>query len=198
MRRGVMRRALTTTAIAATCLLAVALLLNACGVSTAPTNLGRSVALPTASGAAGTATAASARATATRATVATHTPVPGGMIFAASGCVAGTSSGAFAPASVMLSSRNGGAATVKVGQTVGIDLSMTYRWNARLDDPSHALTPINPQGALNTANNTCAWRFLATGAGQVTLTFTGIFQCQPPRMCPAVALDFAYTVNVQR
>ena len=86
---------------------------------------------------------------------------------------------------------------VKVGQTVGANLPATFHWSFRSDDPTQALTPLAPQGALDATTNTCDWRFQATHPGTVTLTFSGVFHCPPHKMCPALAMALTYTLDVR-
>lgn len=176
------------TIIVAGCAVGATLLLSACGALTAH-GIGGSTPQPIASNA--------SKTPATPTTRVTHEPTPVNPVAFANACTAART-GAIPPASVTLPQKDGGTVIVKVGQTVGLDLTSTYHWTIRLDDPSHALTPISPQGALNPSNNTCDWRFLATAPGRVTLSVIGVYQCPPPRMCPALALDMSSTVSVQR
>lgn len=133
----------------------------------------------------------------TTTTKATPTAAPASVPF--SGTCSGTIANSAVPtASVMLSRSNIHAVTAQVGQTVGLDMPASYHWTVRLNDPGHALTPINPQGKRDTANNTCHWRFVATSTGSATLDVVGESPCQPPRMCASVALDITYTLTIQR
>lgn len=167
--------------------LVASLLLAACGVTTTQ-EIGGGPPRPNTSG----ATAVSTRPA---------TPPPGAVrgraTFSGSGCTLSIPHSAVPPASVMVSQQHASTVAVKVGQTVGVDLAATYHWTANLSDPDHALTPIDPQGKLDMTSHTCDWRFMATSPGKVTLSFIGITQCEPPRMCPALALDLSYTLAVQ-
>jgi hypothetical protein len=187
-RAGHHARSATLITIVAGCAVVATLLLSACGAM-ATRSIGGSAPQPIASSA--------SKVPATPTTRVTHEPTPVSPVAFANTCMAART-GAIPPAAVMLPQKDGGTAIVKVGQTVGLDLTSTYHWTIRLDDPSHALTPISPQGALNPSSNTCDWRFLATAPGRVTLSVIGVYQCPPPRMCPALALDMSSTVSVQR
>lgn len=154
----------------ATILLVAVMSLSACGV-TATTGVGGAAPTPT------------------QTTPARGTPT-------AFGCGAPKLGETIPPATMMLPVKNATMA-VKVGQSVGADLPATFRWTLRSDDPNQALTTLSPQGALDVTTSTCDWRFRAANPGTVTLTFSGVFQCPPHTMCPALAMALSYTLDVQ-
>ena len=155
---------------AAPILLMAVMALGACGVTTT-TGVG------------------GAAPTQTPTTVAAGTP-------SALGCDAPRPGEMIPPATTLLPMKNG-TVEVKVGQTAGANLPATFRWSLQREDPAQAVTPVAPQGALDTATNTCDWRFLAEHPGTVTLTFSGVFQCPPHKMCPALAMALTYTLDVR-
>lgn len=184
-RPGATRRPLGAIilAVTAACALAAMMLLGACGVTTTQ-GIG---------GSEPQATATVTRAPATPTVAPTGTLAPGSV-----GCAAPKPGVTIPPASVTLPPRQAtDTVVVRVGQTVGVDLPATFRWVLQRADPTHALTPLGAQGVLNQANKTCDWRFLAANAGRVTLSFTGVFQCPPRMMCPALAIDYTYTLDVR-
>lgn len=169
--------------IAALIVLCAGLLLASCGVTSVE-------------GLGGSAPGSTTYGPATTTVKSTPTSAPAIVPFSSS--CSGTIAGSAVPtASMMMPRSNVHPVAAQVGQTIGLDLPANYKWTVRLDDPGHALTPINPQGKRNTANNTCDWRFLATAPGHASLDVAGITGCQPPRMCASVALDVTYTLTVQ-
>lgn len=170
-RESTRQREMWLAAMGAALLLVAVIALTACGITTTTAGLGGAAPTPT------------------QTTPARGTPT-------AFGCGAPKLGETIPPATMMLPVKNATMA-VKVGQSVGADLPATFRWTLRSDDPNQALTTLSPQGALDVTTSTCDWRFRAANPGTVTLTFSGVFQCPPHTMCPALAMALSYTLDVQ-
>lgn len=174
-RRGVVAAISTIAA-----LLTAMLLLGACGVQPAtPGNSGGSQSQSVAT-----------HAPPTRASTANNPLV------AALGCKEPTGSTPPAASVMLPADHDASAVPVKVGDVVEVDLPSQFGWMLRRVDSADALATLNAVGVLDSAHHTCAWRFQAKSPGTVTITFVGIPQCPANKMCPTIALDRTYSLNI--
>lgn len=157
-------------------LLALALVLSACGGSSpAPGNPGSSP---------------------TSAPTAAPTPVKG--YGTSHGCPSDmVVSTAPAQAKVVIKPANANSTiTAHVGDVVEVRLPFGHKWGG----PTSSLSNLQlqpPAGYAWTADSVCIWRFNATGTGSTVLDFSNQPLCKAGQMCPMYILKLNFTVNVQ-
>lgn len=83
-----------------------------------------------------------------------------------------------------------------VGDTLEVRLDAKTHWTTPAHDTSPALAPIQPQGGMDEASQTCQWFYKAAAPGKVTLNFTGAPLCDPTQACPAIARAEQFTIQV--
>lgn len=85
---------------------------------------------------------------------------------------------------------------VHVGDVIEVQLAATMRWSTLTDvATSPVLTPLQPQGGMDDSTQTCRWVYAVKAPGAVTLTFIGVFNCEPNTVCPAIAEDEEFTIQ---
>ena len=83
-----------------------------------------------------------------------------------------------------------------VGDTLEVQLDAKTHWTTPAHDTSPALAPIQPQGGMDEASQTCQWFYKAAATGKVTLDFTGAPLCDPNQACPAIARAEHFTIQI--
>jgi hypothetical protein len=140
---------------------------------------------------------------------ATHTPLgapatsthirPGGM--ALNSCAsqeAPANARSFKPDVIV--SQNGpiGGATHAInlaqGQRLEIRLVTVLRWTLSISDAAHVLASTSSEGWYDSVHGICVWRFTAVAAGHAQLSFTGVADCPPREVCPAVEQTLSFLV----
>lgn len=83
-----------------------------------------------------------------------------------------------------------------VGDVIEVQLAATMRWSTLKDvTTGGVLTPLQPQGGMDDSTQTCRWVYAVKAPGAVTLTFIGVFNCEPNTVCPAIAEDEEFTIQ---
>jgi len=87
--------------------------------------------------------------------------------------------------------------TVHPGDTVEVRLSSSLSWSGPFYLAPGILAIQPPAGYFLPAANACVWRFIASGRGTATLSFTGRPLCLPKRLCPRYIIQpIAFMVSV--
>ncbi len=87
-------------------------------------------------------------------------------------------------------------AQAHIGDTIEVQLDAKTHWTTPARATSTALAPIQPQGGMDDATQTCQWFYKAAGPGKAILNFTGAPLCDPTQACPAIARAEQFTVQV--
>jgi hypothetical protein len=83
-----------------------------------------------------------------------------------------------------------------VGDVIEVQLAATMRWSTLTDvATSPVLTPLQPQGGMDDSTQTCRWDYAVKAPGTATLTFIGVFNCEPNTVCPAIAEDEEFSIQ---
>jgi len=126
------------------------------------------------------------------------TPLPVGTV-QATGCPLPTKTVTWPPPPPLhLSPQKSHAASLRVGQTLEVDLPFGHRWALALPQvPSGSLSLDAPAGYGDAAQHSCVWHYTAKAAGQVTLTYSLSPLCQKGQHCSGAItlLDLAITVQ---
>jgi hypothetical protein len=86
--------------------------------------------------------------------------------------------------------------SMRIGQTLEIQLSDTLHWSLRTSELAPVLVGTPGNGWHDAARHACVWQFGPSAAGQETLSFTGTAICTAGVACPQFALLVQYTVVV--
>lgn len=82
-----------------------------------------------------------------------------------------------------------------IGDVVEVRLSANMRWTTPADGVASVLTPLQPQGGLDSQGQTCSWVYQVKATGSAALTYIGVFNCEPNSACPAIAEDEEFTIQ---
>lgn len=129
---------------------------------------------------------------------ATPTPAPksGGGGTTVRPCLGNSVAPAKAPTIVLTVKNSQKTTQAHVGDVIEVQLAATMRWSTLTDvATSPVLTPLQPQGGMDDSTQTCRWVFAVKAPGAVTLTFIGVFNCEPNVPCPAIAEDEEFTIQ---
>ena len=85
---------------------------------------------------------------------------------------------------------------IRVGQTLEIQLSDSFRWSLGTNGPAQVLVEPAGNGWHDAAKSACVWQFAARAVGHETLSFAGTPICAIGVACPQFALLVQYTVGV--
>jgi hypothetical protein len=101
------------------------------------------------------------------------------------------------PANVVLKpANNSSTVTAHVGDVIEIDLPFGHAWTGPTTSQGQLqLQP--PAGFALTTAKACVWRFTAQGAGTTQLEFYGKAICQKGQSCPLYIMRLPYTIVVQ-
>ena len=109
--------------------------------------------------------------------------------------------GAFKPDVIVSQGGHGGGSPQTVvlakGQRLEIRLVSTLRWQLTETDAAHILAGTTPEGWYDRAQSACIWRFTAVATGSAKLSYSGVADCPPREVCPAVEQALTYAVTVQ-
>lgn len=92
---------------------------------------------------------------------------------------------------------SGRPVTLKVGQTLHVELAATNRWRLSVADAGSALTQPAGNGWYDAQHKICVWQFTAVKAGSATLEFTGSAVCAAGHPCPQYVIEQTYSVSIQ-
>lgn len=84
--------------------------------------------------------------------------------------------------------------TVRVGQTIEVDLDATYRWKYGTPQPA-ALQPQTPAGYYDAARHLCVWRFTVQQAGDTFLPFERRLICEPGKLCTDLVIYYRFAIH---
>jgi hypothetical protein len=87
-------------------------------------------------------------------------------------------------------------ATILVGQSIEVVLPLDSQWRFSPAGAQNVLQLQQPAGYLDTERQRCVWRFVAVTRGQSILTYTRIAKCVPGTKCSQVAEALPLTVTV--
>ncbi len=143
-----------------------------------------------------TTTPAGAAASATA--TASSSGTPGGVTKYATGCPEATQSVTWpsAPTVIVTSHMNNGTVSVKVGQTVEVDLPFGHAYQLMPGTSGSVLRLDAPAGYGDAAKQACVWHFTATQAGGAQLTYTVGPVCIGHEQCPQYLGTFRINVSV--
>jgi hypothetical protein len=143
---------------------------------------------------------------------ATHTPSgvlatpahmhPGGMTL--NGCAsqeAPADAGSFTPDVIVGQSGPSDSSTHSIGlargQRLEIRLVTVLHWTLTIADAAHILASTPPEGWYDRVRGSCVWRYTAMAPGHAQLSFTGVADCPPLEVCPAVEQALTYLVTIR-
>lgn len=175
----------------ATCIgvvLALALFVAGCGVTTAT---GGELASGTPS--ATTSATATASPAPPSAPAATRTPSGGNSAVACPD----SSNGPGSPTLILTPTTPNRTGSAHVGDIVQVRLPTTSKWSFAPAQSAGALSLTQPSGVLIHSLNACVWTFKALATGTQTLPFTGQAICKAGQPCAdyRIAMTFSVTVS---
>jgi hypothetical protein len=86
--------------------------------------------------------------------------------------------------------------TAHVGDVIEVRLPFGHKWGGPNSSPSN-LQIQSPSGYAWTAGSACVWRFTATGTGSTVINFISQPLCKVGQMCPMYILNIAFKVDVK-
>jgi hypothetical protein len=168
--------------------LALALIVAGCGVTTAN---GGELASGTPSATTG--------ATATASPAPPSAPTPTRTATGGNSAVAcpESSQGPGQPTLILTPTTPNRAGSAHVGDIVQVRLPTTSKWTYAPAQSTGALSPTQPSGVLIHSLNSCVWSFEAVATGTQTLPFSGQAICKPGQPCAdyRIAMMFSVTVS---
>lgn len=169
-------------------LLALALLMAGCGITTAN---GGELASDTPS--------ATISATVTPSPVPPSVPTPTRTATGGTGAVAcpDSSDSPGNPALILTPTTPDRTGSAHVGDIVQVQLPTTSKWTYTPAQSAGALSPTSPSGVLIHSLNSCVWSFKAVADGAQTLSFMGQAICKVGQPCAdyRIAMTFSVTVS---
>ncbi|HEY7339981.1 MAG TPA: hypothetical protein VH591_03805 [Ktedonobacterales bacterium] len=170
-------------------LVALAVLVAGCGVTTA--NGGEL--------ASGTPSATvSATATATASPAPPSAPTPTRTATGGNSAVAcpGSNQGPGQPTLILTPTTPDRTGSAHVGDIVQVRLPTSSKWTYAPAQSSGALSPTQPSGVLIRSLNSCVWSFKAVADGTQTLMFSGQAICKPGQPCADYRIAMTFTITV--
>lgn len=83
-----------------------------------------------------------------------------------------------------------------VGDMVQVRLPTSSKWTYAPAQSAGALSPTQPSGVLIHSLNSCVWSFNAVATGTQTLSFTGQAICKPGKPCADYRIAITFNVTV--
>lgn len=100
------------------------------------------------------------------------------------------------PALILTPTTPDRAGSAHVGDIVQVRLPTSSKWSYSPAQSSGALSPTQPSGVLIHSLDSCVWSFKAVADGTQTLAFTGQPICKPGQPCPDYRIAMTFTVTV--
>ncbi len=89
-----------------------------------------------------------------------------------------------------------GTVTAHVGNVIEVRLPFGHKWGGPNSSPSN-LQLQSPSGYASSADSACVWRFTATETGSTVINFISQPLCKAGQMCPMYILRIAFNVDVK-